>query len=567
MADFTDTIRLVLDTVTDTATTQVGNMRTKVAEAEGAFGKLKAGAGGAFDAIGVAGPQAALAAGAAVGAFVLSAVGQFQSLALTAGDAATKMGTTVDEASRWMETAADLGVNLDAVTGAAGRLNREAAQGKLAQYGLDAQDANGRLLQTLQYLGGIRDKAEQARAGADLLGKGWQSLSPLIGSAKELNDRLADVSKAKLIDQNELENARRLRDVTDQLSDEWDDFTLTVGQEALPVLADAAQLIGNLVKPIDDVVNAIPGMSDGLLGIVTGPLAHLTEGLTNATDGTLGLGDRAKGLGEAITGAIPGPVGSWAAGLFEVKHKSDDAKDAADGLAGQAALTGDAIEGAGNDAETAAAKIDGLAGSFLSGEAAALRATKQTGDLIGQLQSGQVDVDATKAKFVELGQTMEKSGGTAAALTTLQSLKLYVTPGSELDRYLDSLIANLAQITKGGEGNYTVNVQTKFSGGTAGASGIPFVPPGFPTSPHLVGTPAGAGAGARAASSGSALPVASIGADVGGVSGIMRSGGVVQVTNVTNNWPPSAGPLDVITALNAWASTRGATITTLATGL
>src|SRR3954451_22375629 len=99
MADFIERMKLLIETSTEGATTGLSKMKTDVANAEGAFGKLKAGAKGSFDAIKSGGPLAVAGVGAAIGAFATKAVGDFEQLAEASKNFATAAGTSVEEAS------------------------------------------------------------------------------------------------------------------------------------------------------------------------------------------------------------------------------------------------------------------------------------------------------------------------------------------------------------------------------------------------------------------------------------------------------------------------------------
>src|SRR5262245_51978533 len=138
MADFTDRIKLVFDTVTTGASAEMGKLKSAVGEAEGGFGKAKAAAGGLGNVISENLPLAAAGAGTAIAGFVVDAVGKFKDLALRAGEVASATGLSVDQASRWMEVAGDLNVSTEALVSSVGRLNKAAAQGKLDEYGIQA---------------------------------------------------------------------------------------------------------------------------------------------------------------------------------------------------------------------------------------------------------------------------------------------------------------------------------------------------------------------------------------------------------------------------------------------
>ena len=362
MPDFRKTIEVTIDTVADKAKTGLAGLKTSVGEADGAFGKLKAGGKSAFDTIGSAGPAALAGVGAAVGAFALSAINEFADLALSAEAFSTAAGTSVEDASRWIEVAGDLGVNADAVQAAMGRLNREAADGKLAKFGITAQDANGRLLETLTMLANIPDAGERAKASFDLLGKGGAALAPLLANVDTLKARLQEVSDQKVIDQEEVDKAREFTDAMDALSDRFGDFKLAIGGALISSLANAGQAIDNVVGSVQTLKDAIPG--GDLLGNFDllnpiSQLENLTDGLSRATDFSSGWQNQIGGLAQTVTGSIP-VIGGWAGGLFAAEEQTDETADAQTQLANELANAQAAMEEqtqAAADAEAALAAL------------------------------------------------------------------------------------------------------------------------------------------------------------------------------------------------------------------
>lgn len=229
------------------------NFKTKVSEAEGAMNKFKVGAGAALDYVKNNAGVFAAAAGTAVLKFAGEAITAFQDTALAAGELSAKTGLAVEDASRWMEVAGDLGVNIDGVESAMGKLARTIGSNPdvLRDLGDDAVyldggalDVNATFLNVIQRLKDIKDPAERAREGARLLGKGWQDMALLIeAGAGPLSESLASVSKAKVIDPDELQRARDFRDAMDNLKDKFEEVQLTVGEKLVPVITDLLTLL------------------------------------------------------------------------------------------------------------------------------------------------------------------------------------------------------------------------------------------------------------------------------------------------------------------------------------
>ena len=90
-----------------------GNFKTAVADAQGGMGKFKAGSKVALDAVAANAATFAVAAGTAIAGFAVKAIGDFQDLALNAGKFADATGLSVEQASRYIEAAGDIGVPID----------------------------------------------------------------------------------------------------------------------------------------------------------------------------------------------------------------------------------------------------------------------------------------------------------------------------------------------------------------------------------------------------------------------------------------------------------------------
>jgi hypothetical protein len=199
-----------------------GNFKTAVADAQGGMGKFKAGSKVALDAVAANAATLAIAGGVAFAKFAADGVKAFQELALNAEKFATATGLAIEDASRYMEVGADIGIPIDAVEGAIGRLNKTigADPDKVRDLGVDlvyladgSLDVNATFLNTIERIKGIKDPAEKAKVAAQLLGKGWQSMSTLIEmGADDLKKSLDGVSDSKVIDPKELQKAKEFNE-------------------------------------------------------------------------------------------------------------------------------------------------------------------------------------------------------------------------------------------------------------------------------------------------------------------------------------------------------------------
>jgi hypothetical protein len=276
-----------------------GNFKTSVADAQGGMNKFKAGSTAALDAVKANAASFAIAGGAALAKFATDGVKAFQDLALGAEKFATSTGLAIQDASRYMEVAGDIGIPIDAVSTAIGRLNKTigADPDKVRDLGVDlvyladgSLDVNATFLNTIERIKGIKDPAEKAKVAAQLLGKGWQSMSTLIEmGANDLSAALGNVSDAKVIDPAELKKAKEFRDTMDKLKDIIDDLSLSIGQSLVPALSAVGDLIGT-VTDIRDMFKSIPGVTwitENLSGINL--LTKATGFASDAIGGFFGL--------------------------------------------------------------------------------------------------------------------------------------------------------------------------------------------------------------------------------------------------------------------------------------
>ena len=234
-----------------------GNFKTAVADAEGGMGKFKAGSKVAFDAVAANAGTFALAAGATIGKFVADGITAFQDLALGAGKFADATGLAVEDASRYIEAAGDIGIPVDAVEAAIGRLNKTigADPDKVRDLGVDlvylrdgSLDVNETFKNTIDRIKGIKDPAEKARVATQLLGKGWQSMAELINMGSvELTASLRSVSEEQIISAEELQKAKDYRTATNDLGDAFTKLKYSAGENLIPLLTKGAEALTVLV--------------------------------------------------------------------------------------------------------------------------------------------------------------------------------------------------------------------------------------------------------------------------------------------------------------------------------
>lgn len=258
MAGFSDTLRLTVDVIAGQTQSFKGflsGLKSDIGEAEGAFGKFKAAGSGAMSFISNNAAGLAAGAGAAVAAFAVSSITDFQKVVLEVGNFRDALGLSAEEASRWVEVAGDLGIGADKIEKSFGLMLRTAGNSPqvFADLGVEiartkdgAVDANGTFLNVIERLHGMRDPAEQAATAQKLLGRAWMDSAELIElGAEGVKARLADVSDAQVFTDEQISQGYEFRDALDELSDTVTQVKNKLAEALIPVLTDVA----GVVKP------------------------------------------------------------------------------------------------------------------------------------------------------------------------------------------------------------------------------------------------------------------------------------------------------------------------------
>jgi hypothetical protein len=285
-------ITVLVDLVTDRAQQSVKGFRSAVADADGAVGKFRAGASSAMSTVQANAGSLALAGGAALVAFGTKAVTAFQDTALAAGKFSDATGLAVEDASRLIEVAGDVGIGAGTIESAIVRMNSAAAKGDLEKFGVELQrtadgtvDVNATFLETIDVLNGIKDPTERALAAQKIFGKGYKEVAEIIfDSADGVAQKLGQVSEAKVIDTEELEKARKFRESMDNLNDALEDIKLAGGEALVPLLsglADVTVLANQGRIALDDVL-------PGDVTINQGAIPFFIDAVTEAKDALTG---------------------------------------------------------------------------------------------------------------------------------------------------------------------------------------------------------------------------------------------------------------------------------------
>jgi hypothetical protein len=320
-----------------------------MASADTTSGKLRAGAsalGTQFSSY--LGP-AALAAGSALVAFGAKSVQAFQDTALAAGKFSDATGVAVEDASRWIEIAGDIGISGEQMESSFAKLNRALGQGDLQKWGIDADNATDGFLQVVDALKQIESPTQRALLAQQAFGRGYTQIAELTAmSAEDLRRALDGVSEGQVIDEDELRKARELRESVDQLSDAWESFSLVLGETIAPIVADLADVADGVVNVRDEVEKETGFDLFGNLKDQVGdffdefrdpnpPWENIETKLNPAVDETNSLMDDGRRGGSGYFGAIEDGAGAAADAVLEVV-------DALDVLKGRLDLENDLLD-------------------------------------------------------------------------------------------------------------------------------------------------------------------------------------------------------------------------------
>jgi hypothetical protein len=247
------------------------DIRKQVSQAEGTMGKFKAASKGVFDAVSENATAFALAGASAFATFAAKGVTAFQTLALQSDKFASATGLAVEEASRLLEVTGDLSIDAGAVEKHIGKMNEVLGKspdlfkklGIQVAYAKDGTvDANETFLNVIDRLHRIKDPTERAAVAAQVLGKGWRSMSELIQmGADDLRKSLATVSDAKTISPEEVAKAKKFRDNMNNLKDTVEDLSLQIGEVLVPAIASIVEEANKL-----QIVPASTGLFQSMFG-------------------------------------------------------------------------------------------------------------------------------------------------------------------------------------------------------------------------------------------------------------------------------------------------------------
>ena len=250
------------------------NFKTSVGDAQGGLNKFKAGSKSVMDGVAANAGTFAIAGGIAFAKFAADGITAFQNLAIEADKFSGATGLAVEDASRWMEVGGDIGIGVESIQIAIGKMNQEIGKNPnlFRDLGVDlvyskdgALDVNATFLNTIQHLKDIKDPAQRAAEGVKLLGRGWKDMSQFINiGSEQLSKNLKSVSNEQVIDPEEVAKAKDLRDTMKDLGDQVDRLKLALGEALGPVVRVFAKGLEVVLGAKDIWDSFVKGANDAM---------------------------------------------------------------------------------------------------------------------------------------------------------------------------------------------------------------------------------------------------------------------------------------------------------------
>lgn len=303
-----ETFQIVIDVATESSQKSLKGLRSEVSNTEGGFNKFKTGVSGSLDYVKDHAGAFALGAGAALVGFGVKAVAAFEDAAKAAIDLSSATGLSIEDASRWIGVGDDFKVSAEAIATGLGKVTKTMDSGKWESYGIAVRDAGGQsrevndiLLDTFDMLSNVTNQTDRARIGQELFGKGYQSLTPILGhTRKEYEAMLGAVESGQVITKEEAANAENMRLAQDQLADALHEVTLKAGA--------AAVKLAPVVTAIADIISStgVWGDSGQALGAYEDALDVMDKKTAGASTSTKGLANGFLALREELAKNISG---------------------------------------------------------------------------------------------------------------------------------------------------------------------------------------------------------------------------------------------------------------------
>lgn len=177
-------------------------------------------------------------------------------------DTAEQTGLSTDALQEYKFAAEQTGGSLASITNSVKIMTRglDTYAATYASLGVAVKDANGQFRSandifddTVKALGGIQNETERSKIALELFGRNAQELIPILNMGAGGLDQLKDKARALgLVMSSETINAAdELGDTTQALGATWKAFTMSLAQDALPVLNDFLGAFTDLIEKMN----------------------------------------------------------------------------------------------------------------------------------------------------------------------------------------------------------------------------------------------------------------------------------------------------------------------------
>lgn len=481
-------------------------VRAEVAATEGFTNKLKVGVQGLGSTFSQAAQNPAVMATAiaGAGAAAFKFTSDAANLGVEIGQLADATGISTEAASRFKEALGDIGIESGTFEKSVGFMNKTLGNtpGLFTNAGISIHDTNGNLLSAdkiflnvIDRLHGIKDPAEQGALAAKLLGKSWQDMSEVIGQgAEEFTKKLNDVADVKVLSPEEVQKARDYREAMDRLGDAFGEMALTVGQELVPVLSEAAGWIAWIAEhggdfgttsastEFDKNMKAIEKLRPQIqaLGLDGEALFNqLDSGKTTIDELTKSVNDQYDAWEANSRNAHTAEqnIAQTAETARETRAAIDHTTISVDKLSDSMGVVSDAVSAAKDEFDAASDAIDGVGAAYdrVTGKFSAAESFKELADSAADLAAKQADGVAAQdelTKALEDYNDAVKHGSKddrAKALEAVQAAQEHVTQAASdtADAFIKNgqLLADHAKALKNLPAELTTKILTDIDEG------------------------------------------------------------------------------------------------------
>lgn len=408
---FTERLKVIIDVVSDGATRGLAGFRSEVAKADTFTGKLKAGTKQLADTFGsfISSPQGVATAVGTMATMAIHATNQFVELNKAAKDLASATSLSVEQASRWIAVGEDYGISADQIATSIGKLNKSIDADKAAKYGIALTDASGRarganeiFLDVIDKLSSTDDASKRAKMGTELLGRGWQGLSPILGKSRDEYKRLlATVSEGQIVTDDTFRKTEEYRLALDNLSESFDGLKKNVALSTV----ELTPLINALTRIL--TIAGDLGNKDNFLSDIAG---FAWDSINPVTFAARAFGDLSDEIDKFTAKDEPGDA--MHARLRGLKTAADNAGGSLDSMSGSA----DNLADSEDDAAAASAAVTEAINTQRAAFKDANQAMQDRLDLQRELYGDQRDAIERTRDFAqaqqELSQTMSDADST-----------------------------------------------------------------------------------------------------------------------------------------------------------